>query len=73
MWIKQEIVGKAFNIMSDVVGITHAIQCVLSFIIIVLYSSGRKSSQLSEVISIAHIIALFTSFPCFSYAPKPLK
>jgi len=46
MWIKQEIVGKAFIIMSDVV------DSILSFII-VLYSCGEKSSQLSEVITIA--------------------
>lgn len=31
------------------------------------------SSQLAEVIPIAQIIALFTSLPCFSYAPKLLN
>lgn len=46
MCIKQEIVGKAFIITSDVV------DSILLFII-VLYSCGEKSSQLSEVIAIA--------------------
>lgn len=46
MWIKEEIVGKACIIMSDVV------DSILSFII-VLYSCGEKSSQLSEIIAIA--------------------
>lgn len=46
MWVKQEILGKAFILMSDVVG------SILSFII-VLYSCGEKSPQLSEVIAIA--------------------